>query len=58
MYGGSGFGQKAIDIHGVYGCYNCHQVIDGPDRRNHQPDILRALLETQRYMVQDEVLKL
>lgn len=51
-------GKKAIDIHSVYGCYACHSKIDGPNRRDYQVDMFRAMMETQRYMVQEEVLNL
>jgi len=58
LYGGAGMGQRAIDIHAVYGCHNCHQIIDGPNRLDYQGDMLRALLETQRTMVSEELIKL
>lgn len=50
----SGMGTKPNDIHGVYACSNCHDVLD---RRRKRPedfsteDVLRALIETQLKLV-------
>jgi len=40
-----GVGLKSPDLFGVYGCYNCHQMLDRGDVSGH--DQLRALQETQ-----------
>ena len=53
-----GMGCKNHDFFGVYGCSNCHDVIDG--RKNHQFDkdyllrcIIDALCETQGIMFKE-----
>jgi len=56
LFGNGGMAMKAKDIHGVYSCYNCHKVIDGPVRNHFHTEILRALLETQNCMVEDGIL--
>ena len=54
---GAGMGMKALDIHGMYACVNCHDLIDG--RKQADPPYekewlelqqLRAVIRTQRIM--------
>ena len=44
-----GVGIKSPDIFGVYGCYECHQLLDA-SKVSHE-DQLRALQETQMKLV-------
>lgn len=46
-----GMALKCSDLFAVYGCYNCHQEIDGKNRNNLALDILRALEETQNKLI-------
>lgn len=48
--GGRGF--KCDDTFSVYGCFNCHQEIDGVNRRELAGDILRAVEETQHKLIE------
>lgn len=45
-----GIGNKSLDIHGVYGCYNCHEKLDSA--KVSKADQLRALVETQVKLIQ------
>lgn len=47
--GGRGF--KCDDTFALYGCFNCHQEIDGVNRRSLAGDILRAVEETQHILI-------
>ncbi|MBP8216020.1 MAG: DUF1364 family protein [Thauera sp.] len=52
-----GMGTKEADMHAVYGCSACHDVIDGRTRTNLGDALileamLRALSETQALMVE------
>ena len=48
-FGNAGMGQKPHDLHAVFACHACHDLLDG--RRSGGPvargEVLRALLETQ-----------
>lgn len=53
-----GVGRKSNDIHGVFACFQCHDVIDGRNR-NHglsKEDLLQAqfdaLVETQLKLIE------
>lgn len=54
--GGSGMGTKPIDMHGLYGCADCHRVLD--DRASWDcyelswHHVLLAVFETQRRMIE------
>lgn len=55
-HGAAGIGQKPSDLHGVYACHHCHDIIDGRKGSQVPPvvvasEILRALMETQRKLV-------
>jgi len=45
-----GVGIKSPDIFGVYGCYECHQLLD-KSQVDYQ-DQLRAMMETQMKLMQ------
>ena len=49
-FGNAGVAQKPSDLHGVFGCANCHRMMDSrdPDAQCGDDDILRSLMETQR----------
>lgn len=45
--GMKGTGMKTLDVCAVFGCYNCHAIIDGrKDGEWSYKDIVRALAET------------
>jgi hypothetical protein len=43
----SGVGTKCNDTFSVYGCYECHRLIDTKSKESYAVDKLRALEETQ-----------
>lgn len=51
--GQKGIGMKSPDMMGVYACYHCHAIIDGPKRWEVPArDYLRALAETQMMFIE------
>ncbi len=62
---GGGMGTKQSDLHGMYACLNCHDIIDG--RRQLDPpiesewlehQILRAVIHTQKILLRKRLIKL
>ena len=62
---GGGMGTKRSDLHGMYACLNCHDIIDG--RRQLDPpiesewlehQILRAVIHTQKILLRKRLIKL
>jgi len=60
---GGGGGMKHLDIHAAYACSDCHSYLDGGyvnfisrDDRDHIH--LQAVINTQKIMVEDGILKL
>ena len=62
---GGGMGTKQSDLHGMYACLNCHDIIDG--RRQLDPpiesewlehQILRAVINTQKILLRKRLIKL
>ena len=62
---GGGMGTKQSDLHGMYACLNCHDIIDG--RRQLVPpiesewlehQILRAVIHTQKILLRKRLIKL
>lgn len=64
---GKGKSTKTTDAAAVYGCFNCHQIIDGPDQKSlrwlqeHYPvaimeRFLHALTETQAMQIEAGIL--
>lgn len=50
--GMKGMGMKSPDLFAVFGCNNCHAVIDGRAKGEFDSyDLLRALAETQAYWI-------
>lgn len=47
-FGSGGMGSKPIDIHGFYGCHECHRR----EKDAGWDDILRAMMETQRKLIE------
>lgn len=50
--GGGGMGMKSSDLHGAYGCYDCHMVIDGHAKSDFSQEELelrffQAMIRTQ-----------
>lgn len=58
IFGFGGMGFKPNDIHGVYACSDCHDVIDS--RRKYSFDfcgcLLRALMRTHEIMLKEGLL--
>ena len=55
--GMKGMGMKSPDLFAVFGCCNCHAVIDGRAKGEFDgKDLLRALAETQMYWVETGLL--
>ena len=50
-----GMAYKSPDLFGVYGCYQCHQMLDA-NKVSYQ-DQLRALQETQMKLVEKQLIK-
>jgi len=57
-------GQKADDCAGFFGCYNCHDIMDGRkeyptyyDADEYLNDILRAYYRTIRRLIDKGVIK-
>ena len=55
---GSGWGLKALDIHGAYGCQRCHDVVDGSVPVGWDSDLLKlwfleGVIRTQTIMVKN-----
>ena len=61
---GGGMGMKHLDIHGAYACSNCHDALDGRDRKHglswleREQLFFSAMVRTQQIMVKEGVLKL
>jgi hypothetical protein len=52
---GSGMGMKCLDIHGMYACNVCHDIIDGRKPTNYEREWLeleqlRAMKRTQELL--------
>ena len=50
--GGAGAGMKSHDIHGAYGCYECHLIVDGQHMTYHSREQIKvwffeAMVRTQ-----------
>lgn len=55
--GMKGMGLKSPDLFAVFGCDNCHAVVDGRARGEFDySDLLRALAETQMIWVREGLL--
>lgn len=55
---GAGMGFKSHDIHGAWGCYQCHAAVDGHAKTRHPPELLRmwlfeAVLRTQTILLEE-----
>lgn len=54
---GGGMGMKHNDIHGAYGCSDCHSVVDGPRKVDFSSDLIKlwfleAMLRTQLILIE------
>lgn len=61
LIGVSGFGLKAPDVLGAFGCSACHDVVDGRTKTDLTPDQRRLLLlegmaRSQAWLVKEEIL--
>ena len=55
---GGGMGMKENDIHGMYACHICHDIIDGRRLTNYEHEWLeleqlRAVVRTQRILLKE-----
>ena len=53
---GAGMAMKALDIHGAYSCFHCHEVLDGRIKTDYEKEWLelihlRGVIRTQTQMV-------
>jgi len=63
---GAGIGEKMQNIHGAYGCSNCHDFVDGVlgivcqdyNTKQRQFYHLRGTIRTQELMIRNGILKL
>ncbi len=61
--GGGGMGMKASDIHGAYGCSDCHSAIDGHMKTDFTKQELQlmhydAMVETQLTLLTKGLIKI
>ena len=55
---GAGMGRKSNDIHGAWGCFECHAVVDGHKKCDYPPEMLRlwlheAVIRTQQVLIDE-----
>ena len=59
---GAGMGRKHHDLHGAWGCYQCHAVVDGHQKCQYPPELLRlwlheAVIRTQQILIDEGVIR-
>lgn len=59
---GAGMGRKHHDLHGAWGCYTCHAVVDGHQKCQYPPELLRlwlheAVIRTQQVLIDEGVIR-
>ena len=62
LAGYSGMGQKPVDIMGAWACHNCHDIIDGRKKTEHDQKIIRlahaeGCLRTAVALAKAEIIK-
>jgi len=60
--GGAGWALKALDIHGAYICFECHNAVDGRVPCGWDEDLLKlwfleGVVRTQKIMVENGLIK-
>jgi len=62
---GGGMGTKVSDLHGMYACASCHDIIDGRrqlnppiDREWLELEMLRAVINTQKILLRKRLVEL
>jgi hypothetical protein len=59
---GGGMGAKVSDLHGAYGCSDCHGVLDGARESNYRRELLdlwhhHGVIRTQEILEQEGVIR-
>ncbi len=61
--GGAGMGRKSSDIHGAYGCSDCHDVVDGRVGTNYNTKdevdlaFYEGVIRTQQILLEKGLIK-
>jgi len=60
--GGGGMGRKSHDIHGAYGCSDCHDVVDGRQKSMLSDGVIQqqfydAVIRTQLILIEKGLIK-
>ena len=61
--GGAGMGIKQKDLHGAYGCSDCHNYVDGRVPSNRDKNIIKlwfydAVFRTQKILIEKGLIKI